>query len=102
MNQKLDKVSVAFGLSAAIAIIFNTLLALIKDANKPLQDFMATIGGHHWITHGVADVLLFVLLGSLFYRMNFIEKFNASKLSGMIIISIILSVLGLLGWFLLF
>ena len=29
---------------------------------------MAFLTGHHWRTHGLADVILFVLLGWLFMR----------------------------------
>jgi hypothetical protein len=62
----LDQASTAFGLSAAITIVFNTLLAWAKDAYDPLNSFMASLAGHHWITHGLADIILFVLLGWLF------------------------------------
>ena len=62
----LDQASTAFGLSAAITIVFNTLLAWVKDAYDPLNSFMASLTGHHWITQGLADVILFVLLGWLF------------------------------------
>lgn len=66
LETALDRASTAFGLSAAITIVFNTLLAWVKDAYDPLNSFMASLTGHHWITHGLADVILFVLLGWLF------------------------------------
>src|SRR3954470_23490122 len=52
-----------YGLAAAITFVFNTLLALVKDAWDPLNTFMAQLTGHHWITHGLADVAVFLVLG---------------------------------------
>ena len=52
----LDGVAAAFGMAAIVTILFNTLLAWIKDAFDPLNDVMALLTGHHWITHGLFDV----------------------------------------------
>lgn len=56
----------AFGLSAGITALFNVVLAFVKDSYPPLNAFMAHLTGHHWRTHGLADVILFFLLGWLF------------------------------------
>ena len=61
-----EKVAVAFGLAAAITVVFNVLLAFIKDSWPALNSFMAMLTGHHWRTHGLADVILFLLLGWFF------------------------------------
>lgn len=58
------RIAAAFGLSAAVAIAFNTVLAWSKDAFEPLNRLMASLTGHHWITHGLADVALFLVLGT--------------------------------------
>lgn len=58
------RLAAAFGLAAAIAIAFNTVLAWTKDAFEPLNAFMAGLTGHHWITHGLAEVVLFLVLGA--------------------------------------
>lgn len=61
-----DATAAAFGLSAAITVVFNVVLAFIKDAYAPLNSFMASLTGHHWRTHGLADVILFLVLGWVF------------------------------------
>ena len=61
-----EKAAVGFGLSAAITVIFNVVLAFIKDSWPALNSFMAMLTGHHWRTHGLADAILFVLLGWFF------------------------------------
>ncbi|HSR73443.1 MAG TPA: hypothetical protein VLL31_01240 [Sulfurovum sp.] len=98
-NQKLDSISAAFGFSVVITLLFNTILTWIKEVYKPLNDLMTIIGGHHWITHGLFDVVLFVLLGTMFYRIGFSERFNGTNIMKMILVSSILSMLGLIGWF---
>jgi hypothetical protein len=59
-------VAAAFGLSAAITAVFNVVLAFIKDSYAPLNSFMAHLTGHHWRTHGLADIILFFVLGWIF------------------------------------
>ena len=61
-----ENAAVGFGLSAAITVLFNVILAFIKDSWPALNSFMASLTGHHWRTHGLADVILFVLLGWFF------------------------------------
>ena len=53
---RLDGAAGAFGAAAAVVIVFNTALAWIKDAWAPLNDAMAALTGHHWITHGLLDL----------------------------------------------
>lgn len=61
-----EATAAAFALSASITVVFNVVLAFIKDSYPPLNSFMAALTGHHWRTHGLADVILFLLLGWLF------------------------------------
>jgi hypothetical protein len=61
-----EATAAAYGLSAAITVVFNVVLAFIKDSYPPLNDFMAHLTGHHWRTHGLADVILFFVLGWIF------------------------------------
>ena len=59
----LDGAAVAFGLAACIVIVFSTVLAWIEDAYDPLGNAMAALTGSRWITHGLADVILFLVIG---------------------------------------
>jgi len=52
-----EKVAAAFGLSAAITVLFNVILAFIKDSWPALNSFMAMLTGHHWRTHGLTSTL---------------------------------------------
>ena len=79
--EEAEKVSTAaaFGLSAAITVVFNVVLAFIKDSWPALNSFMAALTGHHWRTHGLADVILFFLLGWLFMRNNPARKLTTGS-----------------------
>ena len=101
-TSKLDRVSAAFGLAAAVAIIFNTLLAWVKDAYEPLNKFMASLTGHHWTTHGIMDVVLFVVLGLIFMNTGVAERMNPNRLVGTVIGAVVVAGLGLAAWFVLF
>lgn len=99
---KPDRAIVAFGLAAAITILFNTVLALVKDAYDPLNKFMAQLSGHHWTTHGLADVVLFFALGLIFMNTRVAERLDSNRLVGLLIGSVVIAGLGLAGWFLFF
>jgi hypothetical protein len=98
-TQKLDVVSVAFGLSASVVILFNTLLAIAKEVYHPLNIFMGNLSGNHWATHGILDVLLFFILGLVFSRMNFIAKVQDTQLIKLLCSSITVAIAGLILWF---
>ncbi len=95
----LERSSAAFGLAAAIAILFNTLLAWIKDAYDPLNSAMASLTGHHWITHGLADVVLFVVLGAVFMITGAAERMSPHRLVSLLVGAVVIAGLGLAGWF---
>lgn len=95
----LNPASAAFAMSATIAIVFNTLLTWGKEAYPPVNAFMASISGHHWITHGLADIALFAVLGLLFLKLG-----TSRQLSGMhVVVTLVAAVfaggLGLAAWF---
>jgi len=71
MNGKqLSATTVGFGLSTAIASILSLLLVLVKETQKPVFTVMANLTSHHWITHGLVVVVLFVVLGFLLSKVN--------------------------------
>jgi len=98
----MNKATSAFALSAAIACLFNTALAWAKDAYAPLNKFMAGLTGHHWITHGLADLIVFVGLGLIFMKMKTADKIKPARLVSILVWSVAAASLGLFAWFVLF
>ena len=93
-----DKATIGFGLSAAAVSIFNTLLVIFKELTPPFKKAMADAMGHHWTTHGVIVIGLFLLLGFVFSGMVKPESWGADKL-GMTILWAVVAAGGALAAF---
>ncbi len=59
-----------YGLSYAITSILSALLVVLKESNESILQLMVSLTGHHWVTHGLLSVLLFVVLGAILSRRN--------------------------------
>jgi hypothetical protein len=99
---KLGHASAAFVLAAAITVVFNTALAWVKDAYEPVNSFMQSVAGHHWTTHGLADVILFLGLGLIFMKTKVAEKIGPNRLVSILVWAVVTASVGLFVWFLLF
>ena len=88
----------AFSMSAAITVLFNTVLAWVKDLYAPLNDFMTMLTGHHWRTHGIFDLIVFLALGFYFMQRHF--KMDGTKLALTVGASSIVAGAGLALYFL--
>jgi len=89
----------AYAIAAAVAILFNTLLAWMKDSYESLNTAMAHTLGHHWTTHGVAVVLVFLIVGFLLSRREG-DGLSGNAAIYTLVVSVVLAGLGLFGWFL--
>ena len=100
--ETIDKNTTSFGISLAITSIVSAILVLIKESSQGILGLMKNMTGHHWITHGLADVILFILLGWLFTA----RGIPASGLTNGLVVTVGLSVVvagSLLGlWFVFF
>jgi len=57
-----------YGIAYSITSIFSALLVLLKESNESVQSLLIALTGHHWVTHGVLNLILFVVLGVIFSR----------------------------------
>ena len=93
------RVAAALGWAAAVAIVFNTLLAFIKDAYEPLNALMKAMTGHHWITHGLVDVIVFIVVGWLILaRGTRGPDLSRATVIGVVVAAVVAGA-GLAGWF---
>lgn len=53
----------SFGISLGVTSVFNALLVIIKETNETTVLAWMKAAGHHWVTHGVLDLMVFVVLG---------------------------------------
>jgi len=86
-----------YGISYAITSVLSALLVILKESNENVLDLMVALTGHHWVTHGVLDVLLFVVLGAILSRANI--SMNGNTLITTVVSSTIISGLIIAGFF---
>jgi hypothetical protein len=99
---KLGRSSAGFALAAALTVLFNTGLALVKDADHTLLNFMNGVTGNNWITQGLADVILFLCLGLLFSKIGWAEKVAPNLLISFLAVAVAVAGVGLFVWYALF
>jgi ABC-type amino acid transport system permease subunit len=63
MTQTSSRFTLGFGYAAAITIVASAVLTMAKEKHEPLLLWMKAVTMHHWITHAVAVLALFALLG---------------------------------------
>lgn len=68
-RQALGKYTESFGLSLAITNVISALLVVAKENSEALMAWMNALTGHHWVTHGVLVLGLFLMLGLLLPRL---------------------------------
>ena len=60
---------------------------------------MVLLTGHHWITHGLGDVIVFVVLGFVFLRFGTAQRLSEMALVTTLALAVVVAGLGLVGWF---
>ncbi len=94
MDTNLNKYTISFGISATITIILNTILMILKEKIPNFHNFLVTLSGHHWISHGIVDIVIFILLGFIISK-----RVITKKISILLILSTIISVAGIMIFF---
>ena len=101
-SAKLRPASAAFAMAAAITALFNTALAWVKDAYRPLQNLMDSVAGSNWTTQGLADVILFVGLGLILSNTPMVQTVKSDRLILFLIAAVALAAIGLFTWYAVF
>jgi lipoprotein signal peptidase len=70
-NAGIWKFTKSFGLSFAITSVLSALLVVLKESNEDtVLAWMKSATGHHWVTHGIFNLIVFVALGWALSRLN--------------------------------
>jgi hypothetical protein len=96
MKDALEKYTVSFGLAFVITSVFSALLVIVKELSEGVLGAMKSATGHHWITHTVIDVILFVVLGFLLTKV----QISSERLYQMIIGATVVGGLIIAGFYL--
>ncbi len=88
-----------FAYSYALTALLSALLVLAKEESPAILNVMKALTGHHWITHGVFDVLVFLVLGRFLSRTALARSATATALIWAIVGSTVLSGAIILGFY---
>ncbi|MFZ2447297.1 MAG: hypothetical protein WAW37_13140 [Syntrophobacteraceae bacterium] len=87
-NNTLGKYTVSFGLSLAITSVLSALLVVVKELSRPtVMAWMKQITFHHWVTHAIIDLIIFVALGLLLTKVKVTPKQLIQAIVGAVAIS---------------
>lgn len=70
MSTTLNAQTRSYGLSVAITSVASALLMIAKELNPGLMGLMKSLTVHHWVTHGVFNLIVFAALGMLLAKSN--------------------------------
>ncbi len=93
-----SKAARGFGIAVVLAGLANSLLVVVKEKSPALQAEMKKLTGHHWITHAVAIIGLFLIAGWLGSRLNL--RFTAGKLITTLVAGVAVAAAIIFGFYL--
>ena len=97
MEKPIEKYMFSFGVALVITSLFSALLVVVKElSDKTVMPLMKAATGHHWITHTVIDVILFVALGFLLTKV----QVSPERLTQMIVGATLIGSLIITGFYL--
>jgi hypothetical protein len=98
----LSHTAAGFSVAAAVTLVFNAALTIVKDASEPLHDFMQKLMGHHWTTHGVVVLVVFFVSGWLLSKSEAVGRLSDTTLIGSVVAGALINGGAIALWFLLF
>jgi uncharacterized transporter YbjL len=96
-TESVRSTTAGFGASYAITSILSALLVVLKESSEGVHDALTAVTGHHWVTHGLLDVIVFLVLGFILARRSL--RMTSETLLATIVGSTVLSGLIIAGYF---
>lgn len=101
-NQSREGISAytaSFGVSLGLTSLFNALLVVIKETNEHTVLAWMNAVGHHWVTQGVLDIIVFVTLGILLARFGETWRLQPNKVTATAIGGVVVGGLIVAGFY---
>jgi hypothetical protein len=97
--ETIDAVTRGFGISYAVTSVLSALLVVIKESSESIHDLLAVITGHHWVTHGLLDIIIFLSLGFILSKPRQGKPMTVNTLIMLVVSATAVSVLIIAGYF---
>ncbi|MBI5844695.1 MAG: hypothetical protein HZB23_08510 [Deltaproteobacteria bacterium] len=62
-STELGKYTRSFGTALAMTSLFSAILVVVKESSPPVLDWMKQVTVHHWVTHGLLNMIVFLAAG---------------------------------------
>lgn len=92
------RVSLVF--ATVVTFLFSMLLVIAKELNEGLKELLVTIGGHHWVGHGIVMLVLFGILAMVPGRSYTKKGLDAERGALYVVAAAVLSGFGIFLFFL--
>jgi hypothetical protein len=102
-NLEIGKYAQSFGVSFAITSLFSVIVLILKETNEhTVMAWMKAATPHHWITHTLLDLIVFVVLGVVLAKMNDGQgiKISPDRLNSLIVGAFVISGILIAGFYL--
>jgi hypothetical protein len=97
MENEIGKYTRSFGISVAVASMFSGLLVILKElSEETVLGWMKRVTVHHWVTHALLDLLLFVAVGLLLTKVDI----SSERLAKFIVAGVVVGGLLVAGFYL--
>lgn len=96
-DRLVDARTTGYGMAYAYTVLFSAALTVVKELTPPLLDLMKSLG-HHWVTQGVLNLIIFFVLASVLSRGG--RQMEGGKLAQWIAGSTVLGGLVIFGFYL--
>lgn len=100
INISFNRFASSFGVSLAVTFLFNTVLVMAKGISGDLFNWMVALTGHHWISHSIFVLVVFLALGLWLSIKKTSIKVDLDELPVYTILSAIVSVFIMAGFYL--
>lgn len=98
-TETIDARTAGFGVSYAVTSILSAIIVILKESSEGFHDKLAAITGHHWVSQGLLDIIVFIVLGFVLTRMGSGLRMTGNALIATIVGATIVSGLIITGYF---
>ncbi len=100
-NGQIGAYAASFGIALGLTSLVNALLVVIKEMNEDtVLAWMKAATGHHWVTQGILDVALFLILGLVLVKATEQWRARPNGVIGVAVGGVVLGGLVIAGFFL--
>lgn len=99
-NDRIGAYAASFGIALGLTSLINALLVVVKETNEEtVLAWMNAATGHHWVTQGMLDIALFLILGFGLVKITEQWRVRPDGVTGALVGGVVLGGLIIAGFF---